>query len=179
MHSFYWRLDFDVAGTRFDDRVEELEAVPAAGNTQRSQHPASVHDRGGPPGGTAVVPELAGPGHLNEVNADNHPISFEIVPDTDHIFRGPEQFTQNELYVTKQRTCERFASHNVQSCAASPNQVSGFVNGEGIAGQDLVVWYGSAFHHLPRDEDEDHMHPHWSGFSIIPRDLTATNPTAP
>ena len=178
MHSFYWRLDFDVAGTRFDDRVEELEAVPAAGNTQRRNTRQAF---------TTEVARRVAPQSfrswrvrdLNEVNADNHPVSFEIVPDTDHIFRGPEQFTQNELYVTKQRTCERFASHNVQSCAASPNQVSGFVNGEGIAGQDLVVWYGSAFHHLPRDEDEDHMHPHWSGFSIIPRDLTATNPTAP
>jgi primary-amine oxidase len=29
------------------------------------------------------------------------------------------------------------------------------------------------FHHVPRDEDEDSMHPHWSGFNLIPRDWTA------
>jgi primary-amine oxidase len=53
--------------------------------------------------------------------------------------------------------------------------VSGYVNNQPLNG-DLVVWYGSSFHHLPRDEDEDHMHPHTTGYSIVPRDLTATNP---
>ena len=48
---------------------------------------------------------------------------------------------------------------------------------ESLNNQDLVVWYGATFNHLPRDEDENHMHPHWTGFSIIPRDMTATNPT--
>ena len=50
-----------------------------------------------------------------------------------------------------------------------------FANGGSLVGADLVVWYGTSFHHLPRDEDEPHMAAHWSGFSIVPRDLTATN----
>ena len=54
--------------------------------------------------------------------------------------------------------------------------MAAFANGESLTNQDLVVWYGASFNHLPRDEDENHMHPHWTGFSIIPRDLTATNP---
>ncbi len=55
--------------------------------------------------------------------------------------------------------------------------MAAFANGESLNNQDLVVWYGATFNHLPRDEDENHMHPHWTGFSIIPRDMTATNPT--
>ncbi len=178
MHNFYWRLDFDLGGTRFDDRVEELEALPAAGGSERR----NVRRAFTTETARRVAPQTFRSWRirdLNIVNADNHPISVELVPNTDNIFRGPETFTQNELYVTRQRTCERFASHNVQSCAGSPNSVAGFANGEGLANQDTVVWYGTSFHHLPRDEDEDRMHPHWSGFSIIPRDLTATNPTAP
>lgn len=178
LHNFYWRLDFDIDGTPTDDRVEELEALPAANsgrailnNTRRAF--------------TTEVSRRVAPGSfrswrvrdLTTRNADNHPVSWELLPNTDHIFRGPsyEPFTQRELYVTRNRTCERYASHNpgFPGCA---NNVAVFVNGQSLASQDLVVWYGSSFHHLPRDEDEDHMHPHWTGFSIVPRDLTAENP---
>ena len=100
-----------------------------------------------------------------------------MLPNADNIFRGPsyEAFTQNELYVTRNRACERFASHN-PTAGGCPSSLAAFANGQSLTGQDLVVWYGTSFHHLPRDEDEEHMHPHWSGFSIVPRDLTATNP---
>lgn len=174
MHNFYWRLDFDVDG-RFEDRVEELEAVPLAGtgrrelrNTRRSF--------------TTEVARRVAPGtfrswRIRDVvteNTDGHPISVEVLPNTDHIYRGPafEGFTHNELYVTRYRSCERFASNNPGPCAGD---VDDFVNGQGIAEQDLVVWYGTSFHHLPRDEDDPHMHAHWSGFTIAPRDLTAEN----
>lgn len=178
MHNYYWRLDFDIAGTPFDDRVEELEALPVAGsgrqqlrNTRRAF--------------TTEVERRVAPGafrswrvrDLTERNADNHPISWEILPNTDHLFRGPayEPFTHRELYVTRFKQCERFASHNPQA-GGCPDNVADFTTNESLANRDLVVWYGSSFHHLPRDEDEDHMHPHWTGFSIIPRDLTADNP---
>ena len=77
--------------------------------------------------------------------------------------------------MTRNKVCERVASHNpaTNGCA---NNVAAFANAENLTNRDLVVWYGSSFHHLPRDEDEDHMHPHWTGFSIVPRDLTAENP---
>ncbi len=180
MHNFYWRLDFDVAGTRFDDRVQELQANYASARTRfnnvRRAFTTEVARR--------VAPRSFRSWRVRdrvETNADNHPISFEILPNSDHVFRGPsyERFTHHELYVTRHRRCEVFASHNPATgvCSGAPNnQVSAFVNQEGIAVQDVVVWYGASFHHLPRDEDEPHMHAHWTGFSIVPRDLTATNP---
>jgi primary-amine oxidase len=178
MHNFYWRLDFDIDGTVNNDRVEELEAAvrPGTGrqelrNTRRAF--------------TQEVARRVAPGgmrswrirDLSSTNGDGHPISWELLPNTDNIFRGPsyEPWTQNEVYVTRNKVCERVASHN-PSMAGCPSSVAGFANGESLANRDLVVWYGTSFHHLPRDEDEDHMHPHWSGFSIIPRDLTAENP---
>ena len=182
MHNFYWRLDFDVDGTTNDDRVEELEALPTPGtnrtqlrNTRRA-FTTEVARRVAPTGFRSWRVR-----DLTTRNADNHPISWELLPNTDHIFRGPafERWTQREVYVTTWRNCERFATHNpvMGSCQPSPNnQVAAFVNGESLSGRDLVVWYGSSFHHLPRDEDEDHMHPHWTGFAIVPRDLTAENP---
>ncbi len=175
MHNFYWRLDFDIDG-RFHDRVEELEAVGQPGTGRREL-------RNTRRAFTTEVARQVAPTRFRSwrirdtatANADGHPISYELLPNTDHIYRGPafEGFTQDELYLTRYRGCERFASHNDAPCSGD---VDDFVNGQGVTEQDVVVWYGSSFHHLPRDEDEDHMHPHWTGFSIIPRDLTATNP---
>ncbi|MET0738712.1 MAG: copper amine oxidase [Acidimicrobiales bacterium] len=177
MHNFYWRLDFDVDGAA-NDRVEELEArfAPGTGrqqlNNSRQAFSAEVARRVAAGGFRSwrVRDTIA-------MNGDNHPISFELLPNADNIFRGPsyEAFTQNELYVTRNRACERFASHN-PTAGGCPSSLAGFADGQSLTGQDLVVWYGTSFHHLPRDEDEEHMHPHWSGFSIVPRDLTATNP---
>jgi primary-amine oxidase len=180
MHNFYWRLDFDIDGTPYDDQVEELEARPANSRTRlnntRRAFTNEVARRVAPTGMRSWRIR-----DLNSRNADNHPISWEILPNTDNIFRGPnsEPWTHNELYVTRNKLCERFATHNpaTGNCQDSPNDsVAAFASNERLANRDLVVWYGTSFHHLPRDEDEDHMHPHWSGFSIIPRDLTAENP---
>jgi primary-amine oxidase len=175
MHNFYWRLDFDINDTVGNDRVEELEARPVSGSQRQRFDNTRT-------GFTREVARRVAPGafrswrvrDLAATNADGHPISWELLPNTDHVFRGPnyEPFTFNDLYVTRINACERFATHNPGNCA---DDVSGFVNNQPLNG-DLVVWYGSSFHHLPRDEDEDHMHPHNTGFSIVPRDLTATNP---
>jgi primary-amine oxidase len=177
MHNYYWRLDFDVNGVA-NDRAEELEArfAPGTGRQELNNTRQAFS--------TEVARRVAAGGFRSwrvrdtvTVNGDNHPISFELLPDPDNIFRGPtyEPWTQNELYVTRNRSCERFASHNPTN-GGCPSSLAGFANGQSLTGQDLVVWYGTSFHHLPRDEDEPHMHPHWSGFSIVPRDLTATNP---
>ncbi len=182
LHNYTWRLDFDVAGSRLNDRVEELEAPPIVNATQRRVTRrlfASETAR-------RVAPELFRSWRVRDTvarNADGHLISFEILPEPDSVFRGPsyERWTQNDFYVTRHRACERFASHNPGGAGcqggAPNNQLAAFANGESLNNQDLVVWYGATFNHLPRDEDENHMHPHWTGFSIIPRDLTATNPT--
>jgi primary-amine oxidase len=177
MHNFYWRLDFDVDGAA-DDRVEEMEAgfVPGTGQSQlrnfRRAFQNEVARRVAPTGFRSWrVRDLV------STNADNHPLSVELLPNPDHIYRGPsfEAFTRNEVYVTRRKPCENFAANNFGTCA---DDLADMANGETLNGRDLVVWYGSSFHHLPRDEDEPHMHPHWSGFSIVPRDLTATNPVS-
>ncbi len=178
MHNFYWRLDFDVDGEA-NDRVEELQTSYQPGREQlnnlRNTYTVETARRTG-----AAAMRTWRILDTVETNADGHPISFELLPNTDVLFRGPtyEPWTNNEFYATQLHNCELFASHNPSGPGCSSNgNLSTFVNGESLTGSaDLVVWYGVSFHHLPRDEDEPHMHPHWSGFSIIPRDLTATNP---
>jgi len=176
MHNYYWRLDFDVDG-KGNDQVQELDAaldatrrsftntrVPFRTETARRVSPRSMR--------TWRVRDL------QTANDDGHPISYELLPNTDFIFRGNagEAFTQNELYATRLNNCERFASHNPTQNGTCGGNLAQFANGGSLTGADLVVWYGTSFHHLPRNEDEPHMAAHWSGFSILPRDLTATNP---
>jgi primary-amine oxidase len=177
MHNFFWRLDFDIDGSA-NDRVSEMQASFSANREQVTNGAVPITTESA----RRVAPSNMRSWRIRDTvatNADGHQISWDLLPNTDHIYRGPtyEQFTQNEVYVTRYRACERFASHNPGGGGCASNgSVASFVNGESLSGQDLVLWYGTSFHHLPRDEDEDHMHPHWSGFSIVPRNLTATNP---
>ncbi len=178
MHDFYWRLDFDLAGPA-TDRVQELAATPSSGRqTFTNTRTAFLTEQA-----RRVQPRSFRSWRVIDTattNADGHRISYELLPSTDAIFRGPsyEPFTHNELYVTRFDDCEVFASHNSTGGGCAGN-LSGFANGQSLAGADLVLWYGTSFHHLPRDEDEDVMDAHWSGFSLVPRDLTATYPTTP
>ncbi len=50
------------------------------------------------------------------------------------------------------------------------------MNGESIVNNDIVIWTGVTFYHMPRSEDAPHMDAHWSHMQIIPRDWHASNP---
>jgi primary-amine oxidase len=176
LHNYYWRLDFDLNGTSNDDQVEEIQFTPNATLEQFTR------------GTTAFTTEVAravSPINFRSwrikdtvtTNADGHAISYHLEADPAHLFHGPsyEPFTQNEFYVTVNKACEKFVSHNPTGGGCG-NNVSAFVNGESLSGADLVVWYGLSFHHLPRDEDQSLMSAHWSRFKIVPRDWSATNP---
>ncbi len=173
-HNYYWRLDFDLAGAA-DDAVEEINFTPSADRstfslgltefateTARQVSPATFR--------TWRVKDKS------ITNSNQHPISYELEPDSIYLFRGPafEPWTQAEFYATRYNPCEKWASHNPTGGGCADN-LSGFVNGESLVGSDVVIWYGHSFHHLPRDEDEAHLHTHWNSFVIQPRDWTATN----
>ncbi len=175
MHNYFWRLDFDIDGPQ-NDQVEEFEFTPIDNNYsyQVSVTPFSTET------GRTVNPTRMRSWRVRDTvatNSDGHAISYHLDPlRVGHIHQGPavEPFTNNQFYVTVNKPCEKYASHNPEvQCAAD---VSRFVNGESLVGQDIVVWYGITFHHLPRDEDEGMMDAHWDGFQLTPRDWTATNP---
>jgi primary-amine oxidase len=176
MHNFYWRLDFDVNGPAHD-QVQELDATFNGARDQLSNSRVPFHTEAA----RRVSPRSMRSWRVRDLqtgNADGHPISYQLLPSSDFIFRGPparEPFTQNEFYATRLNNCERFASHNPRQNNTCGGNLAAFANGGTLDGADLVVWYGTSFHHLPRDEDEPHMSAHWSGFSIVPRDLTATH----
>lgn len=176
-HNYYWRLDFDIDGPA-NDAVDEINFSPT--DSTNSGYSIAV---------TPLTVESArdvDPSHMRSWrirdtvtnNADGMPISYQLEPmRVGHHFQGPayEPFTNHQFYVTTAKACEQWVSHNPTSAGCGDN-VTAFVNGESLVGQDIVVWYGITFHHLPRNEDESMMDAHTDGFDIVPRDWTATNP---
>ena len=179
LHNYYWRLDFDLGTNANDDVVEEIEFVNQAGNLSRIK---SIT-----PFTTEVARSIAPDRYRSwqvrdgsNNNANGHVKAYQIEPLlTGHRDEGPsyEPWTHNDLYVTVNNNCEKYASHNPQVSGCTDN-LSAFVNGESLVGADLVVWYGLSFHHIPRDEDEPKMHAHWNSFKIVPRNVTVKNPLA-
>jgi primary-amine oxidase len=97
---------------------------------------------------------------------------------------GPaiEPFTKYDLYVTKEKSCELYASHNLstldedETCA---DNLAEFVDGESLENADIVVWPTVSFYHMPRAEDMPNMDAHWSSIRLIPMNWHNRNPLAP
>jgi len=171
---YIWRMDLDIGANPYDDIVEMLEVNPDSIGSRKFLNITQINSESSY--------------RLNalnkrswrirdgvENNADGHKVSYHLEPvESGSIYRGAsnEAWSQNDIYITRVRGCERFATDNVAGCGAS---VDRFVDGEPIVGSDPVLWYRTTYHRLPREEDRDGYHIGWSGFHLTPRDWTATS----
>ncbi len=174
-HNYWWRLDFDLGGAA-NDVFEEIEFLPANNDFRRVMTATTYTTEVA----RQTSPETFRSWRVKDTvlgNQDGHSISYDILPNGSNVYRGPsvEPWTQNNIYATTSRACERFISHNseVLDCEGNDNVVD-FTDGEVLT--DTVVWYGVTFHHLVRDEDDSRMPAHAEGFNIVPRDWTKENP---
>ncbi|MEB8431348.1 putative Ig domain-containing protein [Cocleimonas sp. KMM 6892] len=171
LHNFFWKLDFDLNKTYLDDAVEEINFNLVNGKRERSIIPFSTE------AARKVNPETMRHWRVRDKSAKNengHSISYDVIlSEMGHQDIGPasEPFTHNDFFVTTQNDNERFASHNTSGGA----NLDEFVNGESIVDNDIVVWAGVTFYHMPRSEDAPHMDAHWSHLKIVPRDWNASN----
>lgn len=116
----------------------------------------------------------------DRLNDDGHPVSYEIdlgasssftfVRDDGHDHGG------YDIAFTEATDCELYATANPDGhCGRGvPDYVS-----DGQELDDVVSWVAVGFHHVPRDEDQSPMESHWQGFTMLPRDVTATRPDVP
>ena len=176
-HNYHWRLDFDLGEYADDDVVTETRFVPGADGRRRHERerfevevarriePASMQawhvwegqDGDGEPGPRGYRIEPLRQGHRFE--------RTEIEP-----------HTAFDVFVTVARDCERFASQNARYEPDCLDDVLQYADAEPLAGEDLVLWHRVGFHHVPRNEDQRHMHAHWDGFAIEPVDVHRANP---
>jgi len=175
LHNYFWRLDFDLGSSGTDDFVEEFNFPLSSGKRVRSVTKFSSEKA------REVNPSTLRSWRIvdgSATNSNGHKKSYEIMLDeSGHKNKGPsnEAFTHNDFFVTKANNCEKFASHNPTTNNCKKN-LAQFVNGESISGEDIIVWVGLTFYHMPRVEDAPHMDAHWNHFNIVPRDWHANNP---
>lgn len=173
LHNVYWRLDFDM-GDPENDRVEEFVRLPKAGTN-------------GLQGASTWKPllgETFRPTDLftfrkwritdgRQKNALGKPWSYEVVPspgDGSLRTNPSEGFLRGEFWLTRAHSNERFVSTD------NADLLSGYLNGEAVDGQDLVLWYALHAYHEIRSEDQPYMPVEWVGFEARPRDYFDQNP---
>lgn len=181
LHNFFWRLDFDLGGKGNKDYVEQVDFVNQDTKLTRQ---STIFTK---EAATSVAPELARTWIVasNDLkNKQQQAMGYEIqLNQSGQRDEGPaiEPFTKHDLYVTKEKNCELYASHNFgidgedNNCA---DNLAGFVNDEPIADEDIVVWPTVSFYHMPRAEDMPNMDAHWSSIRLVPMNWHNQNPLA-
>jgi primary-amine oxidase len=179
VHNFYYRLDLDVDGPE-NDVVEEFNHRQV--EPRRSLRSAD--------GWTPLLTETSRPLSAEtfrtwrvvdrgSTNANGHPRSWELIPGGNGVFRGAasEAFTHGDFWVTRYRPSELPLS------ASDPRPIKralpAYVNGESVAGEDVVIWYVMHVHHVPRTEDWPAMPVVFAGFELHPRDVLDSSPLHP
>ena len=172
-HNLYWRLDLDIDGPE-NDRVEEfyrispawsdgsvgaMSWVPLLGETFRSNDPDTFRK-------WRVV-------DTERKNAAGAHMSYELIP---HMGDGnmrttrDEGFTKGELFVTRANSGERFVSTD------EADLLSGYLNGESVDGEDVVLWYVVHELHEVRAEDSPYMPVEWIHFKLRARNFFDESP---
>lgn len=179
VNNYYWRLNFDIGENGANDIVEEFNVDPTDGGSRKSLSVTRITSETG----RSVDAQKKRSWRVRDgsiENNDGHSVSYHLEPlTTGNRYIGPntEPWTANDIFFTKSRDCERFVSQNPTAggCGAD---ISQFMNGENIDGDDIVLWYRISYHHLPRSEYQPYIPLHWDGFMLYPRDWTAETPIA-
>jgi len=171
-HTAYWRLHFALGG-QGNELFQQLDHTAANSGYNHNQTITDITTEGK----FNISPESQRFWMVKDKVISNAPngqkITFEIIPQHTSVHRGADPFTGFDVYITQNRTCEQFASHNPTNPACAAD-LPGFVNGELLG--DPVAWVGTTWHQVPRAEDESDIQTHWQGFILAPRDFTATSP---
>ena len=175
--NYWWRLDFDLGGNGANDFVDEFEVNPANSNTRRVATATQLNTESGRP----TDPDKKRAWRVRDgalTNNDGHAISYQLDPkEVGYRYVGPaaQPWSQNDFYVTVAHPCEQLAVQN-PTTNGCPEHVASYLNGENIAGADLVLWYRLTAHRLPRAEDTPLLSVQWQGLQLSPRDWTAQSP---
>lgn len=177
-HNYYWRLDFDLGQSATDDVVTEsttrlLENGQRQTQVERfSTEQSRVIDSDNP-----VSWEIWDKLEDTKPGANDSGYRIEPIRYGHRLERKEkEPYTEFDFFVTVTNECERFASQNARFNPDCLNHVAQFANDESLIGADITLWHRVSFHHVPRSEDQRHMHTHWDGFAIEPVNMHKSTP---
>ncbi|WP_242636340.1 copper amine oxidase [Myceligenerans salitolerans] len=179
-HNAVWKVHWALGG-RGGQRVEQYDARDTDEMGPKSRVVAgslqAIEREGTREMGNRRWWRVLNPARLNE---DGHPVSYEIGLGASSSFT----FTRDDghehggydIAFTEATDCQLFATANRDGhCGRG---VPDYVSDREVL-DDVVAWVAVGFHHVPRDEDQSPMESHWQGFTMIPRDVTATRPDVP
>ncbi|WP_318476898.1 copper amine oxidase [Photobacterium leiognathi] len=165
IHNYFWRIDFAVGDQENDDVLKVLRYKKEGNKTVESATQITKEGRFNHKESnfkTWIVEESA---------TSNK--GYILQPgDAGHRFKGikKEKFTRNDLHISRDIPCERYASHN-KMCNGK-KQLSDFIQeNKTIKNRDFVVWYNLTLHHIPRGEESPEMDMHRNSFKLVPRNL--------
>lgn len=158
-HHAYWRLDFDIV-TAGSNTVSEFNDPPIIAN--KNWHQKSFEIR-----------RPRDPGHKRKWKVENAAgAGYEIRPRAEDGVATQQSdwpFGRGDLWVLRYRGTELDDGFNSTTSVNADAKLDQFVNGESVAGQDVVVWYGAHFTH-----DVGHSDPAEHGHVVGP-DLVPVN----
>ena len=174
-HNYYWRIDFDLGDDATDDVVSEVTYSPDA-RGRRVRQVEQLQNESAREinaeelrawyinSGTSDVTRA--PGYLIEPLSYGHKL----------VHKETEPFTEFDLFVTRQKDCERYINENAKFNPDCGDDILQFTNNESLINEDIVVWHRISFHHVPRNEDRHQMHSHWDGFLMRAANLSSVTP---
>ena len=110
-------------------------------------------------------------------NARGHNISYDLMPMRTGTARHADDFSKHDFWVTLQDSSELEYENGFESMYGATY----ITPPQSIVDKNVVIWYTSSNHHLPRDEDQEFdaqgnwksgiAQVMWSGFDLQPRNF--------
>ncbi len=189
-HYINYRIDLDIDGTKNNFVRDFFERTPAPKTSwrkgiwrlktlmQKTESPI-----------TACIPSNDGEVWRVENRNKKTPIlkfnpSYQLMPwhtvqslmPPDDNSQSRAQFSSSPLWMTKYKPNELWAAGDYPNLSKVDKGLPEFVGDrESIDNEDIVLWYTTGFHHIPRPEDFEIMPTMWFGFTLRPVHFFDTN----
>lgn len=174
-HNYYWRIDFDIGENAEDDVVTEV-SYPVDNSGRRPRKLERLLNESA----RKIQPEALTSWYISDDATDTLDAPGYLIEPIQYghklVRQENEPYSEFDFFVTRQNDCERYLSENAKFNPECGDDISQYTNNESLEGQDLVVWHRISFHHVPRNEDKQHMHSHWDGFVMQARNLSSSTP---
>ncbi|MBI1734756.1 MAG: hypothetical protein HYR51_06245 [Candidatus Rokubacteria bacterium] len=170
VHLITWRLDIDLGGAS-GDTVREITHVESSSDDTARDTVRMLTVEGGRTWSAAGLRYW----RINDStlqNAQGNPTGLRLLPSRSGTGRHVYPHTMSDVWVTRGGS-----GKGVQLAAdALPTYAA---DAQSIDGADIVLWYSTPIHHVPRDEDDDPLgatQVMWADVTLVPENLFDASP---
>lgn len=167
VHLVTWRLDVDLAGAA-GDTVREITHVESDSDNTARDTVRVLEVEGGRSWSATGFRYWRITGGSRR-NAQGNPTALRLVGARHGTGRHDRPYTMSDVWVTLGG-----ASKTAQMIA---DNLPVYADGQAVRDADVVLWYSSGIHHVPRDEDDlGATQIMWVDVSLVPENLFNASP---